>query len=283
MAAIFRNILIPVDFSINTEVAVKKCLEIIEPEKSVIHLFHVEKKLPNWPVSAGRFFRQFAKNPPDHTSVTKNFNEWKTFIKKTAPFIEVTTESKKAANIEKAVIRKASQSNPDIVIVGKNSHHTTFPFLNTISPGRIAKETGFPVLMVKPGSLESKVKSIVMPVGLSVPKRKIELLVALRKKFRISIHLVTFLQKNPGTNEYAAFALLDTYKSLQELAHCPLGHEVLRGDNIAKSTLKYAQQIKADMLLVDPEKETKLTSFSGKHISDVLLPDSRLQILTVQS
>ena len=173
--------------------------------------------------------------------------------------------------------------NPDVIIIGKNSHHTTFPFLNTVSPGRIAKETGFPVLMVKPGSIDSKVKSIVVPVGLSVPKRKIELLVALRKKFRISIHLVTFLQKNPGTNEYAAFALVDTYKSLKELAHCPLGHEVLKGENIAKSTLKYAQQIKADMLLVDAEKETRITSLSGKHISDVLLPDSRLQILTVQS
>jgi hypothetical protein len=57
---------------------------------------------------------------------------------------------------------------------------------------------------------------------------------------------------------------------------------VLHGDNIAKSSLKYAQQIKADMLLVDPEKENKLASFPGKYISDELMPDSRLQILTVQ-
>jgi hypothetical protein len=279
MAAIFKNILIPVDFSINTEVAVKKSLEIIEPEKSVIHLFHVQKILPPWFSSyQGRFFRNSLQGTPSHYTLNKKFTEWELLIKNTSPFIKVTSESKKAASIEKAVIKKAKQSNPDIIIVGKNSHHTTFPFLNTVSPGRIAKDTGFPVLMVKPGSISNKVKSIVVPIGSSVPRRKIELLLALRKKFRISIHLVTFLQKNPGTNEYASFALVDTY----ELAHCPLGHEVLKGDNIARSTLKYAQQIKADMLLVDPEKETRLTSFSGKHISDVLLPDSRLQILTVQ-
>ena len=97
------------------------------------------------------------------------------------------------------------------------------------------------------------------------------------------IHSFSHIVQASIVNEYAAFALVDTYKSLKELAHCPLGHEVLKGENIAKSTLKYAQQIKADMLLVDAEKETRITSLSGKHISDVLLPDSRLQILTVQS
>jgi hypothetical protein len=58
---------------------------------------------------------------------------------------------------------------------------------------------------------------------------------------------------------------------------------VLHGENIAKSAFAYAKDIKADMLLVEPEVETKLSSFPIKHIIDELKPNSKLQILTVQS
>jgi len=37
------------------------------------------------------------------------------------------------------------------------------------------------------------------------------------------------------------------------------------------------------MLLVEPESETKLSSFPNKHIIDELKPNSKLQILAIQS
>ena len=41
MSKAFDNILIPVDFSINTEIAVKKAIELTEENNAVIHLLHV--------------------------------------------------------------------------------------------------------------------------------------------------------------------------------------------------------------------------------------------------
>jgi len=44
----FRTILLPVDFEINTEMAVKKALELSDPGQTVIHLFHVQKPAMPW-------------------------------------------------------------------------------------------------------------------------------------------------------------------------------------------------------------------------------------------
>ena len=272
MGAVFQKILVPVDFRINTEVAIKKSLEIIEQSDSVIHLLHVQKPV---------FQRNLHLS--QHVAKRAKLHEWKSVIEEVAPGIRVNTDLVEARNIEKAIIEQANHCLPDIIVIGKNSSHSRFPFLNTVSPNRIAKETGFPVLTVKPGSIHNKVKSIVVPVGSFVPEKKMDLILALRKKFRISIHLVTILGNGRNEDHFSGYALLNTYRFLKNVAQCPLDHEVLHGENIARSTLKYAQEIKADMLLVDPEKEATLTPLLGKHISDELMPESRLQILTVQS
>jgi hypothetical protein len=284
MPAIFNTILIPVDFSINTEVAVKKCLEIIEPVGARIIMLHVERKNAAWrmsrlknPIGIDRFPLRYYFNEKQ-----KKLFEWRSVIQERLPGSEVEAKIVRASNVETAIIQESVMTKPDIIIIGKNCRHSNLPFLNTVSSNHIAKKTGMPVLTVKPGSIYNKVKSVVVPVGSFVPRRKVELIVALRKKFRISVHLVTLLRNKTNANDFSGYALLDTYRFLRDVAQCPLDHEVLHGDNIAKSSLKYAQQIKADLLLVDPEKENRLASFPGKYISDELMPDSRLQILTVQ-
>ena len=282
MPAIFKNILVPADFSINTHVAVKKCLEIIEPKGATIHLFHVHTLFATWWTK----WRRILSNGSipanvDYKSSLEMLKEWKSLIEDNCPNVEVVVDTVEARAAQNAIIEKTRRLMPDIVIIGKNRNHSRLPFLNTVSSHRIAKATGHPVLTVTPGSVYNNVRSIVMPIGSFVPERKMDLILALRKKYRLSIHLVTIVSGKQNTTDFSAHALLTSYRFLRDVANCPLDHEVLRGTNIARSSLKFAQQIKADMLVVDSENETTLASFPGKHLSDELTPNSRLQILTV--
>ena len=282
MPAIFKNILAPVDFSINTQVAVKKCLEIIEPEGTTIHLFHVFTSLSTWRSDIKQILlgRKLSKKADFGISL-KKLQEWKSRVENSHGNVSVEIDSVEAMAVEDAIVEKARRLMPDIVIIGKNRNHSHLPFLNTVSPHRIAKTTGFPVLTAKPGSIYNRVKSIVVPIGSFVPEKKMELILALRKKYRLSIHLVTIMSGKQNANDFSGHALLSSYRFLRDVANCPLDHEVLRGSNIARSTLKFAQEINADMLVVDSDKETTIASFPGKHISDELTPNSRLQVLTV--
>jgi len=259
--------------------AVKKALELSDPAQTVIHLFHVQKPPLPW--------SSFWGNEMFHSDIIEKIpyqlSQWKNLIRDCYPDMKVVASREYSMKIQKSIIEKAKLIKPELIIIGKHSHHNWFAFLNTVFPNRIAKATGCPVLTFKPGSIYTKIRSIVVPVGPEIPRRKVDLIVSLKEKFRITIHLVTVVNKKQNQNQFSAYSLLETYRFLRDFVQCPLNHEVLHGENVAKSAFDYAKSIKADMLLVEPESETKLSSFPQKHINDELKPNSKLQILAVQS
>ena len=280
----FKNILLPVDFGINTEMAVKKALELSGSADALIHLYHVHKTHLSLNSFLAFIWSDASKlkafvNDDLHYKLL----QWKELIETNYPNIKVIADVEQSNRIQKAIARKAKEIKADLIIIGKQSYHKWFTFLNTVSPNKIAKTTGCAVLTFKPGSIFTKIKSIVVPIGPTIPRRKVELILALKQKFRITIHLVTVISKKQNANDFSAYSLLETYRFLKDIVQCPLDHEVLHGENVAKSTFNYAKDIKADMLLVEPEIETKLSSFPQKHIIDELKPNSKLQILAVQS
>jgi nucleotide-binding universal stress UspA family protein len=275
----FRTILLPVDFEINTEMAVKKGLELSDPGQTVIHLFHVQKPAMSWNSIRGNEIFQ----ADGETQIPSKLIQWKGLIEENYPDVKVVADLVYSMKIERSIIEKAKEIKADIIVIGKHSHHNWLPFRNTVFPNNIAKATGYPVLTFKPGSIYTKLRSIVVPVGPEVPQRKVDIIISLKQKFRITIHLVTVISKKQNANKFSGYSLLETYRYLKDVVQCPLDHEVLHGENVAQSAFEYAKSIKADMLLVEPEAETRLSSFPTKHIIDELKPNSKLQILAIQS
>jgi nucleotide-binding universal stress UspA family protein len=275
----FNTILLPVDFEINTEMAVKKALELSDPGQTVIHLFHVQRPSMPWSSIWGdEIFQNDSKD-----KLLYKLLQWKGLIEENYPEIKVNADVAYSSRVERAIIEKAKDIKADIIVIGKHSARHWLTFMNTVFPNHIAKATGYPVLTFKPGSIYTRIRSIVVPVGPEMPQKKVDLIMTLKQKFRITIHLVTVISKKQNANKFSGYSLLETYRYLKDIVQCPLNHEVLHGENVAHSAFEYAKSIKADMLLVEPESETKLSSFPSKHIIDELKPNSKLQILAIQS
>ena len=265
MALSFNMILVPVDFTVNTEVAVRKALEIADLAKAQIHLLHVETN------------RDQGQNITE-----KKLCQWKTTIEETIPTIKVSYTIVQDSHVQAAIGEYADILKPDIIIIGKKAEHSWFPFLNTVIPNTLAIETGRAVLTVKPGAMHNRIKTLVVAVSDEVPGYKMETITALCKKFRIKVHLVAFLNEENTTTEFSTTGLLKFYKWVRDTIHCPVDYAVLQGGNKARAMLNYAYKVNADILLVHPKTETKI-SWWNSHISDVLPAESKMQILAVQS
>ncbi len=213
----FRTILLPVDFEINTEMAVKKALELSDPGQTVIHLFHVQK--PSMPWSSIWEKDIFQAN--GEVKIPGKLLQWKRLIEENYTDVKVTVGVVYSMKIEKAIIEKAKEIKADIIVIGKHSSHRWPTLMNTVFPNNIAKATGYPVLTFKPGSIYTKLRSIVMPVGPEVPQRKVDLIIALKHKFRITIHLVTVISKKQNANKFSGYSLLETYRYLKDVVQCP--------------------------------------------------------------
>jgi nucleotide-binding universal stress UspA family protein len=266
MLEAFKNILVPVDFTLNTEVAVTKALEVVDKEDSFIHLLHVIKQSS---FSAKISF----------TAAEEKLNKWKESIEEYNPAVTVCCWIK-TGPVQKTIHETSIGLYCDLMVIGQSSSHSLLPVLNTVLPMQLAELTGIPVLTVKPGALHNKMRTVVVPVADDIADIKLSALEILCRKGKMNVHLIAMVNENNQPSGDSASALLQVYQWLKAKLHCPIEYSVVNGTNKAKAILQYAEKNNADILLVHSEKETKI-GWYNRHISDVLSPASKVQILAV--
>ena len=263
MSSLFKSILIPVDFSANTDAAVNQAIELACTNGSTIHLLHVVKPKAIW----GK-------------KTVSRLQEWKFAIEQAISFCKVNTYV--AEGIIYAKIHDAAKEiRPDLIIISKNSNHKWFSLFKSVCPNGLAKTTGYPVLTVMKKTVDTKIKTIVVPVGSFIPSRKIKLVIELAKKHRAAIHLVTIPNKI-DFGETKGNSFLETYRILKNVLTSPIEHHILKGNNLPKAILEYAQCIGADLILANPGSETRISNFTGRHINDALTISSKLKVLSIE-
>lgn len=271
MAVAFDKILIPVDFSLNTEIAVKKAIAFVGAETAVIHLLHVVKP-------AGKAVGQFR-----NWVVEKDLEEWKYNIQHEHPELKVKVHILQEHSVQGAIIECAGMLNPDLIIIGKQNSRQRWTFFRRISPDVLAKKSNCPVLTAKPGSIDSRTRVIVLPIRDFLPERKLEWAVLLAKKYRAQVHLLAIRDDTSPKEGLLSQVFLKAYHHLREKLHHPIEYSAITRHNPAKATLNYAELIMADMILVNPATESGMTSLTGfRHISDLLKRDSKIQVLDVE-
>jgi nucleotide-binding universal stress UspA family protein len=263
----FHTILIPLDFTINTEVAIAKALEMDDLGLQVIHLLHIE--------TAG------SATGTSGQDVKKKLEQWKTSIEEFMPSVQVHVWIERADSVHNCIRAFALQVKASLVVIGKRAMHNWVPIFDTVSSTRLAESTGIPVLTVKPGSMRGKVKTVVVPITDDFPRSKMAAIELLCRKGRLNIHLIAFGTDRAFKGSIAADSLLQIYQWLRTTTRCPVEYTLLPGYNKARAILSYAEKVSADMLLVYPDSETKI-GWWNRHISDVLPASSKMRVLAVQ-
>lgn len=282
MAKQFSTILVPVDFSINTEVAVSRAMELVHDDTSCIHLLHVQR------FTTANLFQYFNRLLKGYTRQQVNagmkqchhkLERIKASILERNDRLQVVTWVVAGEAVEKAIIQKAARINADLIIIGKHSH-SRFSFLNIVVPSRLAHLAGIPVLTAKPGCLNQEIKTVVIPVNMHYPSAKLKMLEALRNE-AMRIRLVVF-PDNEHDSQSTKQSLLNTFRALKIQSSNPVSYEILNGHNKARSLLNYCNKVNADILIVHPGPETRIGVWMNSHISDILPTDSRMQVLAVK-
>jgi nucleotide-binding universal stress UspA family protein len=262
MAVAFNTILIPVDFSLNTDIAVKKAADLAGREGAELHLLHVLKTGGNVEAAFGRLEEAIGEK---------------------YPAVRVKRHVLPGHSVQGMIIECAGLLRPDLIVIGRSDPPRKWTFFRRVSPDVIAKKTDCPVLTVKPGSVDSKTRVILIPIRNFLPERKLEWAVLLAKKYRAQVHLLA-VQDRQETKEWALpQVFLKAYHQLREHLHHPIEYSATGKQSTAKATLSCAELIMADMIVVNPETESGVSGLAGyRHISDLLGKDSKIQVLDIE-
>jgi nucleotide-binding universal stress UspA family protein len=271
MPIAFDNILIPVDFSLNTEVAIKRALGMAGRDGFFLHLLHVIKPGAS---PEHRFARWTAE---------KELEKRHDVIRENHPFVEVKTHILQGRSVQQSIIECALIVKPDLIVIGKKNPPRRWSFFRGVWPDAIAKKSNCPVLTVKPGSADNRPRIILIPIRDFLPERKLEWAVLLAKRYRAQVHLLAIQEREEQKDWALPQVFLKAYHQLREHLHHPIEYSTTGRQRAAQATLDYAELVMADMILVNPETESGISGLSGyRHMSDLLKRDSKIQVLDVE-
>lgn len=252
MAISFNTILIPVDFSLNTEISVKKAAGLVCKDETELHLLHVIKPGKH----AGDSFRLW--------TVEKEMEKWREMIRDSYPAMKVRTHVFRGYSVQRMIIECAALLKPDLIVIGKNNPPRRWgavarrwwamdicrwSFFRGVSPDVIAMKSNCPVLTVKPGSVDSKTRVILIPIRDFLPERKLEWAVLLAKKYRAQVHLLAIQERQETKDRALPQVFLKAYHQLREHLQHPIEYSSTGRQSTAKATLICAESIMADMIL----------------------------------
>jgi len=277
----FNSILIPVDFTVNTLVAITKGIQLCEGPNPEIHLFHVRSAMDSGILGCYRHLvSYFNDENEDHNfRLQQRLEEYLTLIRKSKNNINTCYRISYATTKEKAIAQRAKDIGADLIVIGKNSQHSLFPFLNTVVPNRLAKRTGISVLTVKPGALSSTLKTVVVPLNSRYSEKKVNIINELKKKFYLNIRLLLIVERGDDPEKLQT-SLVDTCRMLNNRSLDTVSYEILHTAKKNWDILSYCRKVDADLLIVHPGTETKIW-WLNKHISDQLPVNSKTQVLAV--
>lgn len=275
----FSNILVPVDFTLNTEVAIRKAVELGD-ESSTIHLLHVQKAPGIFSVFPACVLARAASLYASKDAAKAGLLQLERQVREMSPGTRIKLKLVSGRPLRQALLRQAKKTGADLVVLGRSSCISWWPLLHTSLAHELASEAGCAVLTVKPGALNNRIRTVVVPISGQVPMNKMKALKALCRKGRLNIHLVAFAQEDEAPLSATSSSLLNVYQWLKTSIRCPVEYAVLKGENKARALLRYAAKTDADILLVHPKTETRI-NWLNRHIADVLPPASGVQVMAV--
>lgn len=241
-----------VDFSQVSFHAAEEAAMIASKFNSKLHMLHV---LPNskftWLLAPEAEFFQLAEK------VTTNKEQLIKLKVELDERFQINTECHVTeGKLSETVNKYVHGLRIDLVVLGaKRTNWVKELFFETKAKD-IIRSVNSEVLCVYPDSNSNRLKKIVLPIGKFIPKRKIRLAYELAKKFAANVHLISLNKNGHNLSSEDTKVLMASYQYLKDITNIPIECRTVLGNNLAQATVQYAENIGADLILVNAGSES---------------------------
>jgi nucleotide-binding universal stress UspA family protein len=274
MKKLFNKILVPVDFSLNTEVVIEGVLDFAKQYHCKIHLLHV--------TSLYTLAHSESAVSDDGSS------------KKTAPEFQLEKLSRRIdflsndqMHVEYSVIKGswnqalidfADEHNIDLILISQREQFLLRKKM-LFNPDLIAEKTNIPVITVPVNRSLTSMYSIVIPITDFLPVRKLMYGVYIAINFGATITLLAI--ENIKTRQKVQVYLEKAEKIIRENCSVQVEKKTVVNGNVANAIQHFATQKSVDLIIVNPGVQTKMPGLLSSILGDILQRYADLPVLTV--
>jgi nucleotide-binding universal stress UspA family protein len=186
----------------------------------------------------------------------------------------------------KVINQVAKDNKCDTIVMGTNGANGIEQFTGSTT-SRVIKSSAIPVIAVKEKRTEPKFNKIVLPIDLTkTSKQKIDWAVKVGLKYNSTIHIIMELEKDElierkiKANLKQAEGIFEKY-GVKHKSHLLDDREY--PDNLGKDTIKYAEEIDADLIMIMTKSETgKLSElFVGSYAEQIVNSSQKTPVMCI--
>ena len=251
-------ILVPTDFSSASNNAVEHAVSIAKLFDNEITLLYV--------VETSMFSAIFGSNVEKSIlmdNIQKKLQEKAEKIKEAHPKLEVNTLVREG-KVYKQIIDVSETMACDSIVMGFNGLNNIERFMGSTTT-RVLKSSNVPVVIVKDVQSRMSYERIVLPIDLTKESRqKVSWAVHLAKQYNSEIHVIMEVESDEFFMNKVKASLAQVEKILQQndvKFVSKLLDDQEYPDNFGKDIIKYAEEVKADLIMIMTQKESEIQDY----------------------
>ncbi len=269
-----KNIIIPIDFSEDSQKGIELALLFARKQYTNIQLVYVQKKSSDY-------------NSPGYFEEEKKWAEkkFKEILAKFEPRMENDSKLRyiiKSGKIYKEIVSQVESYKEAMVIASTHGASGFEEFFMGSNAFKIISATEKPVLTTRTGSIPEDIRNIVMPLDVTIDTRqKVPITAELAELFGAEVHIITVSSSRGQriTNRLEAYS--SQAARYFHAKRIPFRQKSLYGENVVDLTVVYADSVNADMITIMKEQSRNL-AFMG-NLTHQLLNHATIPVLTLSN
>lgn len=282
MRKLFTKILLPVNFNDNTSALIQKAVSIANDFSCDLHLLHVHTPVTTIPLLHDGHFTGAYLTHSSQPEKEKLSQLKETCLKHLNYGLKVS-HSLQTGNWQAIMKSTIISEHIDLALIPIKNKHIWGTFLNKININKLARQTQCPVLTISSQFNIHQLNNILVPVGDTLPIRKLTLATWLALQCKGNIHLMSNTSTGNPQDKKSKWCMMRAYQLLRDYTgvniHCNLGS----GQNGIKGMLEQANAVKADLIVVNSGKESSPGGWFSRMMGNYLYKQSAIPVLTVDT
>lgn len=185
-------------------------------------------------------------------------------------------------SITSQIVETADRIKADIIVMGTHGISGFAEFFMGSNAYKVVTQASCPVLTVQKHASHKGFRNIVLPIDDShASRQKVKQAVELAKHYGSVIHVVGLMTDEDATTKHKFDVMLAQVNEYLEKFDIPKKNKLLVGDNIAKMTMKYANDIEADLIVIMTEQEENVTGFIMGPYAQQVVNHSQIPVLSI--
>ena len=272
-------ILIPVDFSEESLVAIDYAKLIAPMFRAKIHMLHVlEGKNP---------ILKFVSDN-DKPVIEKKIAEK---LENIVDMLTIDTTMEVSYSIEKgnlieSILKKRKAIDAKLIVVGTTGSKDIRKKIIGSNALRIIKESECPVISIKSKNTFKEIDNIILPLDTSkVTKQKVEHGILFAKYFNAVIHLVSVETGDNFIESDTAIQQLEETSKYVESQGISCSIKLLKAPSssskMAKAIVEYAREMKADIIMIMTRQEMESNQFHVGSFAKEIIHKTNIPVFSV--